>query len=308
MRWVWVVVLLGCGIPSLDGTEKECPCADGYVCDEARNRCVERDAGADDAGTDVGMTDAGVDATIDGGAEDAGDDVGAEDAGDDAGETDSGPRLDAGPRDVGTDVPPTPDAGPAGCPRDGLYCTNFEESPPNYERRGSGDFMASGPGYMSPTAGYYESAGVATFTEFDGVSLPSTFFVRFYFRIVSGSFNTEGAIFGALLPGGSDEGVLVTLQNTSGLITVTAQGTSGGSVSDTYGPPGDVWTCIRLDVRTTSLDLEIDDQGEVSTPITPFAEDYDDVAFGILESGIDESTIVIDEVLVTDSPVPCAVP
>lgn len=80
-----VATLLGaCAFAPLDLSALSCPCADGYRCDEATNRCVlgTLDAGARDAGAlDAGRRDASVDAPT---AADAPVDVPAVDAGLDA--------------------------------------------------------------------------------------------------------------------------------------------------------------------------------------------------------------------------------
>ena len=54
MRFV-VVAVLGCSVGSVDLSNKQCPCVDGYSCDRARNVCVlgEIDASVDSAPIDA---------------------------------------------------------------------------------------------------------------------------------------------------------------------------------------------------------------------------------------------------------------
>ena len=75
-------VLAACNLGEVDLTGKECPCAQGWVCDRSVNECVR----ALDAGPD-----AGPDAGIDAGPRDAGEDGGPLDAGEDSGPADAGP-------------------------------------------------------------------------------------------------------------------------------------------------------------------------------------------------------------------------
>ena len=100
----------GCSLGEVPLSGKRCPCAAGWVCDEARNLCVETgprlDAGT---GTDAGPNRDASDAR-------------------DAGPRDAGPDgtvpVDAG-RDAG------PDAGPVdgclGMPADVIFCDGFED-------------------------------------------------------------------------------------------------------------------------------------------------------------------------------------
>lgn len=75
-----MLVLGACNLGEVDLTGKECPCAQGWVCDRSVNECVrELDAGSDagpDAGVDAASQDAGMDAGADGGP-----DAGPPDAG-----------------------------------------------------------------------------------------------------------------------------------------------------------------------------------------------------------------------------------
>ena len=43
MRFVCLLIVAGCSVAPVDLTEKECPCAEPFVCDEAANRCVAAD-------------------------------------------------------------------------------------------------------------------------------------------------------------------------------------------------------------------------------------------------------------------------
>lgn len=102
MRASFVVSLwmLGaCGFPSLDLSEHPCPCDDGFVCDEARDRCVRSldvDGGARDGGGGVDGGD------VDGGGVDGG---GVDGGGLDGGGFDGGVRTDGG-LDGGFDAGP----------------------------------------------------------------------------------------------------------------------------------------------------------------------------------------------------------
>ena len=40
-----------CSVPALDLANKQCPCADGYTCDDSSNTCVPRGSDSGDAGT-----------------------------------------------------------------------------------------------------------------------------------------------------------------------------------------------------------------------------------------------------------------
>jgi len=74
------LVLGACNLGEVDLTGKECPCAQGWVCDRSVNECVrDLDAGPD-AGPDAGR-DAGLDAGMDAGPPDGGPDAGPPDAG-----------------------------------------------------------------------------------------------------------------------------------------------------------------------------------------------------------------------------------
>lgn len=71
------LVLGACSLGEVDLTGKECPCAQGWVCDRAANECVREhdggpDAGPEDAGLDAGPADGGVDGGPDAGPPDAG--------------------------------------------------------------------------------------------------------------------------------------------------------------------------------------------------------------------------------------------
>lgn len=299
------VALVACGIPALDGSDKECPCADGYVCDESVNRCVEMDAGEVDAGEDARTFDSGP-------RMDAGGDAGDEDAGTDerdAGDFDGGvEERDAGDFDAGTDESdagmdagsPDPDAGPGDdCPHDGLYCTDFEEVVPPYVVRGSGDFSVIGPGFMSTRAGSY-SEGASIFTEFDDVSLPSVVYARFWMHIESG-FDDEAVVFAFFVPG-SSSGVGVSAQVESGSVTLKAGSTSSAEFVSARST--NIWTCVQLMVSPTDVELFVDDDFEGSASFGAFSEDFDDVGFGLIE-GHSGDEVIIDEVVVGASPIPC---
>lgn len=118
--WLALLVLTGCSFEELDLSDRSCPCAEGFVCDVPRNRCVAdpTDAGAEDrdaGGMDAALVDAGP-ARIDAGPPpvDGGDDAGAIDAG-----------VDAGPFDAGP--PPTTVCGVAPFDRS-ILCEDFETS------------------------------------------------------------------------------------------------------------------------------------------------------------------------------------
>lgn len=89
----------GCVLPEVDLEGKECPCLDGFECDDVRNVCVP--VGTNVTTRDGGVRDSGG-ATVDGGSNDGGRDAGFI-PGRDAGPRDGGgaPR-DAGARDAGT--------------------------------------------------------------------------------------------------------------------------------------------------------------------------------------------------------------
>src|SRR5262249_33660620 len=74
--------IASCVLPDLALEGKQCPCAEGDVCDPARNRCVSGPTGGSDGGGDGGPSsdapsgDGPIDAASDGTGLDAGADAG----------------------------------------------------------------------------------------------------------------------------------------------------------------------------------------------------------------------------------------
>ena len=133
--------MLGCTVDAIDYAERECPCIDGWVCDETANVCVPRtDAslprtdGAMGVDAPASMRDAGP--RVDAGTpdEDSGTSM-VVDAGHDAGASDSGP----------------PDGGPPAsrCETDfagRLFCDGFESGDVS---RWDGEEIGAGAGTVS---------------------------------------------------------------------------------------------------------------------------------------------------------------
>lgn len=109
-------ILAGCVLDPVDLSAKQCPCADGWVCDRFRNRCVSVEPPDAAPPTDAGRDAAeGGSPLPDGGPGDGG------------GVTDAFVVVDAGAEDAALDTGPPPD--PSACDdalSSAVFCDGFE--------------------------------------------------------------------------------------------------------------------------------------------------------------------------------------
>ncbi len=286
-----MALLVACSIPELDGVDKECPCARGLVCDEARNRCIEptgEDAAVDatldappdapsDASTDVPREDAGEDASVD-----ASRDVEVrEDAPSDSG------ALDSAMVDSGTD-----------CPGGAFVCTNFEEDEAPYTLVGLGFFRDS-PGYMSDMFGsYLTTSGAPVYVEFNP-ERPLPLHARFWVRA-----NPSLSIRSALATFGNEAvGELGFYVQVGGSVTDVYFGDSFGGLNATFPSSGD-WTCVQLSASRTQLTLRINGGMTQRMDASLSASVLEYARFGLAEAGAPRS-VGMDEIAVGSAPIPC---
>lgn len=289
VRWACLVLLVACSIPELDGTGKACPCADGWVCDEARNLCRLADASTDapsDAPTDVATDDAATDGGEPDGGEPDGDarDVGVDAVGIDAADG----EIDAG----------------SACPHDGLYCISFEDDDEEYDVDGTDLFEIRTPGYMSAAAGYFRSTGDDAYVDFE-IEVPTAVYARLWIRADMGSFIAEPTLIAAFFQDGGDDGAGLSVRNEVGTIAVAFTTAGGEGVFSSYTPAAK-WSCIQLYASPTTLRMTIDETTSLAEMVSLPNEDWTDFAAGIIDGDhLLGSGISIDEIVIGASPIPC---
>lgn len=281
-----MAVVLSCSLPELDGTDKTCPCATGFVCDELLDRCVTADA-----------------SRVDGGEPDAPIDDGGEDA------RDASPDAADAMVDVGSDAPaldaPAVDGG-TGCPHGGLYCINFDSDDEEYDVGGTDLFELRSPGFMSAGTGYFRSTGDDAVVELQNIELPDTFHARLYIRVDMGSFiSAQPTLIAGFFQSGGDDGAGLSIQNEVGTIGIAFTNASGDGVFSSYSPVTD-WVCVRMEASRTQLRMTLDDAMTMSAPIMLPPDDWDDLLFGVVDGDhLMGSGLSIDEIVVGATPIPC---
>lgn len=229
-----VIVSTGCVVAPIDLEGLECPCASPYVCDEARNVCVER-LGAADAGMDAGRRDAGMDAGIDAGIGDAG----MSDAGPDAGPFDAGP-LDDTICDDGL--------------RSYTFCDGFESGPTFPEWDGVSADGTSGVPSLSTDLRYRGAGAFDTST-----SMPSARAYINYERlggITSGRMRLRTYMYVHSSPA-IDHVAVMFLQAAAGGVSVEIYGdgetaiylNADVEINATQRIPLDRWVCVEVSVN-----------------------------------------------------------
>lgn len=309
----------GCTVEELDLSGRACPCVEGWVCDTARDVCVEAVSGMDAGGSDAGR-DAGRDAGGDAGGVDAGAvDAGGVDAGGDDGGSDAGPP----PVDAGSDAgPPRPPSlcGTTHAARE--FCDSFETG--DLSRWTSSD--AEGMGRITPVTDVvyrgshamrfecprgcsYALAGV---TLFSGTT-PTEFWTRAYYYIPS----THPPSIEHLQIGDSDffQSAVAAIWSSS-VVNWHAHDYLGGAYHDTsYAVPLDRWVCVEMHVRPHTMgggvELFWEDalvHSDLSLDGAPNAMNtIDSMYTGVVYKDFDDDTMVVyvDEVVADDSRIGC---
>lgn len=303
MRILIFTLVVGCTVDGLDLEGRECPCIDGWTCDEARNVCVRdepEDAGVDDGGDRDGGVDAAMDARgVDGG--DAGnDDAGNEDAGGD----------DTGPVDAGADTLPPRETE---CDSlDVLFCEGFEddlaawdiEEPEGTETEivfGDGAFR--GRGMLSSYVDGREDYSVIYTRVWDDDT--DDLWVRVHYFVPS-ALAAETEMF-EIYNTGYDYSVphLVT----GGYADIHSHNIfDDDNWSSSITPDVDEWVCAELHMHRASpggyIELFLNGSMAVRTPDLDIPQPFNEIAVGMVYAA-SEGAVYIDEVVAHTSRVPC---
>jgi hypothetical protein len=297
-----LIASAGCFSP-LDVNDRPCPCSSGWICDTARDRCVEM------GGTFDGGIDGGNDAPLDGGGIEAG-----ADASSDAGPLDaaSDARADTS-FDTGAFDAPAP---LVLCPSSTVVCDDFEtggsdRTPPwtfgdLIERTTTTVFRGTGAGRFLTTGEGSNAVGM----DVTAVA-PRDVFVRMWIRMTSVSVDDD-----VVLVSFAEDVEPAYLQHTLALTPAGLALRNGVTMQEALSPVtllANRWTCVVTRLRYTT------GEGEVSVMIdgalaggvlgaTAFPTRLNEVIVGIPYSGhsgmvdvyLDDVTIVLDETSAPD--------
>lgn len=251
------VLASGCFSP-IDLSGRRCPCDEGWVCDEARDRCVE---GERDAGTDANASDAG---QGDAGQGDAGQGDAGEDAGGDAGAFDAG-SVDA--RDAGTDA----GSSFSPCPVGARLCDDFESDVANrippWEWSNEAPSRTTTRAFRGGASGHFRIPGGPAIIENNvGIDMPRTtreVYLRFWTYVPS-TANPQNLAVVVL-----GDGTAPDFFNHSVVVNSGSWGMYN-SVSGLYvegaNVPDDTWTCVVFHAvlgTTGRLELLIDGEAPI---------------------------------------------
>lgn len=315
-RVALAVLLAGCTVDALDLEGRQCPCIDGWDCDETRNVCVRAGEAPDaGAGRDAGP---GVDS---GPGMDAGDvDAGPGDL--DAGGVDAGPGMDAGGVDAGTDAGGAPPSLCDSTHSGREFCDGFD----------SGDLSAwtfsniNGSGSITPVTSpvyrgshamrYFSPMGsVFSYTQRNVYSSrqPTDVWHRAYYYLESA--HPPNLEFHAIADTSFRQEVIAALWDTS-----TGNWHAHTYMGDVnhdfaYEVPLDRWFCVEMhlhvDETAGGVEVFIDDtlvQRDLSVSSLP--DDGNVVGTAVIGVRFKESTtadqvIYVDEVVVDESRIGC---
>lgn len=306
LRILIFTLVVGCTVDGLDLEGRECPCIDGWTCDEARNLCVRdepEDAGLGDVGVGDGGQDAfDPDANVDAPGFDGGDD----DAGGDA----SG--VDGGPSDAGMEPDTTPPRDTECDSLDVLLCEGFEDdlSQWNDDRPdGTETEIVLGPNayrgrgmlysYIDGREGY--SVLHARVWEDDTDDL----WVRMHYYIDS-DLATDTEVL-ELFNTGYDYSVPFYVQ--AGYANLHSHGIFDDDGWDSsVVPPQDEWVCAEMhmhrDPTAGYIELFVNGALGVRTPDLDITSPFNELAIGMVY-GSEEGAVYVDEVVAHTSRVPC---
>jgi hypothetical protein len=302
--------LLGAGLGSggcfspLDLSERSCPCDQGFVCDELRDRCVDLE------GVDAGRLDAG----RDGGGLDAATDTGGLDGAlPDAPSTDA-PSTDTPPGDAGTD------AGFAPCPTGAHLCDDFESASPTrvppWEWNNEAPSRTTARALRGAASGRFAIPGDGIILENSvGIDLPRTvdeIYLRFWTYVPSTSNPQNVAI--VVLGDGTPPAYF----NHSVVLNAFGWGvynSVSGLYSDGAVVPDDTWTCVVFHAAlgtTGRLELLVDGEAPVvGAADTDFPAGPAILGMGITYVAPDQTMpfdIFYDDVAITIDGTPLACP
>ena len=292
--------LSGCSFGEVDLRGKRCPCAVGWVCDTPANRCVEEIAPGMDAGaTPDGAADAGADAR------------GIDAGGIDAPASDSGAPPDAA---VGTVCAESVAAS-------AYFCDGFEDGP-GFAGWSRGTYEADGTASWTDEA--YRGAGALrsqTTVETGRAAAASTFvppivdadlWLRAYYYFPSGwtMYHLDiGAVRTLTDP---FQGIALALD--SGELPYLYVDEESTAYRATAAAPRDEWICIELHVAVSddlgSVELFVNGARVAQSPLDidtlpPGGFGYLDVGVPYTDEGQDPATVMVDEVALGPSRIPC---
>lgn len=296
-----------CVVEGVDFTAKRCPCADDWVCDTARDVCVEP-ADAMDAGArpDTGPADAEpMDGTVDA----------------DAPVPDAGEPMDSEVRsDAGADAAPEPD--PTACDdtlSGALFCDGFEAD----------DGFASwseGPGLVDGTltrvtdpthrgtgavrAEITAASGHARLRTRFPIAIDGDLWLRMYVLLPDASEVTHFDVAALRETTAPADGVALGIRDTQTMLWLDEPGMSYPTPSLL---PRDVWTCIQVSVTVSDTEGELELHLAGDPEVMATAVDTSPAGgLGLLEVGITWSAttqgataVYFDEVAVGRSELPC---
>lgn len=311
-----------CSVSDLVLNGRECPCVDGWVCDDTRNLCVPSGEDAEVNPADGG---GGVDGGRDGGPTHP-------DSGVDAGPFDGGPGADPdagrdagsdGGLDGGTDAGP-PDAGPDPSSCDdvhsgALFCEDFEGSLAAWEER-----IATSSGSVSIDGEeVYRGRGALRVRTASGLQeayaradvLPEMtsgdLYVRSYYFFPN-TFSLSSLEFAALADTRRNHHLIATLEPSDYDIHTHGFPTNLRDRTGMRFPRGE-WVCVEQHVRFHDAAgvVELSVEGIVRASITGI-DTVEPGGLTVIEAGIPwqsdgqaAATAYVDEIVADTSPIGC---
>ena len=301
------VALSGCTLPELDLTERQCPCAAGWVCSPF-NVCVPVNQAPSDAGTRPTDSAVGVDSGIgpvDGGTRD-----------DSSIDPDAGATPDSGAIDA---APPKDDSACVDDFSAALICHSYDLSFP-------GSATQAGPGAVVSLSAAQSYRGTQSLYAETGNGIesafiredwaPAVFSDTLYARAFVYFPSNAAPDFSAwgLLGFKDSDAPFRTLRvelNNDYVAAVSTDIGDGASGAGTRSLATDQWLCIQLTVSLDDNDgsaqLHVDGElyaeltGADTRPLNGFTQ----INAGVIGGAGQGANVFIDELVVDTSPTPC---